>query len=112
MLHQTLPILGQLWQLFEVSQLLEFLRYAMRPGILVFMKLRQMGTLSGEATVIFNSSKGSTCSRGNKQHVKREEKKVKVLKINSEVIRTHQTDENSRLSLIASNEKRNNGQAT
>ena len=27
MLHQTLPILGQLWQLFEVSQLLEFLRY-------------------------------------------------------------------------------------
>ena len=86
MLHQTLPILGQLWQLFEVSQLLEFLRYAMRPGILVFMKLRQMGTLSGEATVIFNSSKGSTCSRGNKQHVKRGEKKVKVLKINSEVM--------------------------
>ena len=27
MLHQTLPILGQLWQLFEVSQILEFLRY-------------------------------------------------------------------------------------
>ena len=26
MLHQTLPILGQLWQLFEVSQILEFLR--------------------------------------------------------------------------------------
>ena len=25
MLHQTLPILGQLWQLFEVSQILEFL---------------------------------------------------------------------------------------
>ena len=27
MLHQTLPILGQLWRLFEVSQILEFLRY-------------------------------------------------------------------------------------
>ena len=27
MLHQTFPILGQLWQLFEVSQILEFLRY-------------------------------------------------------------------------------------
>ena len=27
MLHQTLPILGQLWQLFEVSQILEFLLY-------------------------------------------------------------------------------------
>ena len=27
MLHQTLPILGHLWQLFEVSQILEFLRY-------------------------------------------------------------------------------------
>ena len=27
MLHQTLPILGQLWQLFEVSQILEFLWY-------------------------------------------------------------------------------------
>ena len=30
MLHQTLPILGQLWQLFEVSQILEFLRYSLR----------------------------------------------------------------------------------
>ena len=29
MLHQTLPILGQLWQLFEVSQILEFLRYVL-----------------------------------------------------------------------------------
>ena len=27
MLHQTLLFLGQLWQLFEVSQILEFLRY-------------------------------------------------------------------------------------
>ena len=27
MLHQTFLILGQLWQLFEVSQILEFLRY-------------------------------------------------------------------------------------
>ena len=26
MLRQTLPILGQSWQLFEVSQILEFLR--------------------------------------------------------------------------------------
>ena len=29
MLHQTFPFLGQLWQLFEVSQILEFLRYAL-----------------------------------------------------------------------------------
>ena len=27
MLHQTFLFLGQLWQLFEVSQILEFLRY-------------------------------------------------------------------------------------
>ena len=27
MLHQTFLILGQLWQLFEVAQILEFLRY-------------------------------------------------------------------------------------
>ena len=27
MLHQTFLVLGQLWQLFEVSQILEFLRY-------------------------------------------------------------------------------------
>ena len=27
MLHQTFLLLGQLWQLFEVSQILEFLRY-------------------------------------------------------------------------------------
>ena len=27
MLHQTYLFLGQLWQLFEVSQILEFLRY-------------------------------------------------------------------------------------
>ena len=27
MLHQTVLFLGRLWQLFEVSQILEFLRY-------------------------------------------------------------------------------------
>ena len=27
MLHQTFLFLGQLWQLFEVSQILDFLRY-------------------------------------------------------------------------------------
>ena len=27
MFHQTFLFLGQLWQLFEVSQILEFLRY-------------------------------------------------------------------------------------
>ena len=31
MLHQTFLFLGQLWQLFEVSQLLEFLRYIWLP---------------------------------------------------------------------------------
>ena len=30
MLHQTFLFLGQLWQLFEVSQILEFLRYSQR----------------------------------------------------------------------------------
>ena len=30
MLHQTFLLLGQLWQLFEVSQILEFLRYIER----------------------------------------------------------------------------------
>ena len=30
MLHQTFLLLGQLWQLFEVSQILEFLRYIPR----------------------------------------------------------------------------------
>ena len=29
MLHQTFVFLGQLWQLFEMSQILEFLRYAL-----------------------------------------------------------------------------------
>ena len=29
MLHQTFLFLGQLWQLFEVSQILEFLRYSL-----------------------------------------------------------------------------------
>ena len=28
MLHQTFQFLGQLWQLSEVSQILEFLRYS------------------------------------------------------------------------------------
>ena len=31
MLHQTFLFLGQLWQLFEVSQILEFLRYITFP---------------------------------------------------------------------------------
>ena len=30
MLHQTILFLGQVWQLFEVSQILEFLRYIMK----------------------------------------------------------------------------------
>ena len=34
MLHQTFLFLGQLWQLFEVSQILEFLRYS-RSGLKV-----------------------------------------------------------------------------
>ena len=32
MLHQTFLLLGQLWQLFEVSQILEFLRYVIKYG--------------------------------------------------------------------------------
>ena len=31
MLHQTFLFLGQIWQLFEVSQILEFLRYPINP---------------------------------------------------------------------------------
>ena len=34
MLHQTFLFLGQLWQLFEVSQILEFLRYKLSETIL------------------------------------------------------------------------------
>ena len=33
MLHQTFLFLGQLWQLFEVSQILEFLRYTFQDSI-------------------------------------------------------------------------------
>ena len=52
MLHQTLLFLGQLWQLFEVSQILEFLRYvrslkgqsAMLLGTAVCNAIVAMGT--------------------------------------------------------------------
>ena len=30
MLHQAVLFVGELWQLFEVSQILEFLRYALK----------------------------------------------------------------------------------
>ena len=35
MLHQTFLFLGQLWQLFEVSQILEFLRYPVLEQVLL-----------------------------------------------------------------------------
>ena len=56
MLHQTFLFLGQLWQLFEVSQILEFLRYfdlkltviALNVGI----SLRLMGTALEKAILL------------------------------------------------------------
>ena len=35
MLHQTFLFLGQLWQLFEVSQILEFLRYITNSAVFI-----------------------------------------------------------------------------
>ena len=43
MLHQTFLFLGQLWQLFEVSQILEFLRY--------YRKILRIGPDRSEKTV-------------------------------------------------------------
>ena len=69
MLHQTFLFLGQLWQLFEVSQILEFLRYfdltltviASNVGI----SLRLMGTALEEASLLvwFLSPWGSAHNR-------------------------------------------------
>ena len=38
MLHQTFLFLGQLWQLFEVSQILEFLRYSLWLYIIIIFQ--------------------------------------------------------------------------
>ena len=40
MLHQTFLFLGQLWQFFEVSQILEFLRYPNENQTWVLLKSR------------------------------------------------------------------------
>ena len=42
MLHQTFLFLGQLWQLFEASQILEFLRYSLEPALTVFERKSQI----------------------------------------------------------------------
>ena len=59
MLHQTFLFLGQLWQLFEVSQILEFLRYIQSWSFLeeIFFSSTDLiivwwiGKFSGEATL-------------------------------------------------------------
>ena len=43
MLHQTFLFLGQLWQLFEVSQILEFLQYFLPT---INAQMRQQAQLS------------------------------------------------------------------
>ena len=49
MLHQTFIFLGQLWQLFEVSQILEFLRYsAIKWNTVIILNI---GTDRSEQTV-------------------------------------------------------------
>ena len=47
MLHQTFQFLGQLWQLFEVSQILEFLRYLLISKNIVFLYISTTVKLLG-----------------------------------------------------------------
>ena len=52
MLHQTILFLGQLWQLFEVSQILEFLRYIeMSMGNVLYMNLSNL-SFSGKEILV------------------------------------------------------------
>ena len=57
MLHQTLPILGHLWQLFEVSQILEFLRYV---SSIIFLRVRFVWTRRHVACNILH---GTVCCK-------------------------------------------------
>ena len=56
MLHQTFLFLGQLWLLFEVSQILEFLRYKVPviivgvPILRIFMVIRAQGKVEFQDT--------------------------------------------------------------
>ena len=57
MLHQPFLFLRQLWQLFEVSQILEFLRYA---ETLLYFERKIWGfeaTYSAKAPLIFASKR-------------------------------------------------------
>ena len=49
MLHQTFLLLGQLWQLFEVSQILEFLRYRESGGLGIHCSASHSSTISLKA---------------------------------------------------------------
>ena len=54
MLHQTFLFLGQLWQLFEVSQILEFLRY-LYLHIIQYIYMYSKTTCTVECMVIFEN---------------------------------------------------------
>ena len=64
MLHQTFLFLGQLWHLFEVSQILEFLRVVLKllfkpvcveesPSICPFLKNNGDEAMKGPSSVVF-----------------------------------------------------------
>ena len=53
MLHQTFLFLGQLWQLFEVSQILEFLRYHPNSLTKCFIECLSDGHLTFQMDLIF-----------------------------------------------------------
>ena len=58
MLLQTFLFLGQLWQLFEVSQILEFLRYikvSERGNFFNLNWLREFQTFSTEIRILIKS---------------------------------------------------------
>ena len=56
MLHQTFLFLGQLWQLFEVSQILEFLQYSLFTTIYLFQA--EVRSLHTENEVLRSGDKG------------------------------------------------------
>ena len=66
MLHQTLPILGQLWQLFEVSQILEFLRYLANPLQRLLLKASS-DNIWASAVIIHHVT--HPCAGGISQHI-------------------------------------------
>ena len=52
MFHQTFLFLGQLWQLFEVSQILEFLRYYTLSPEYAALEVSKQSLIRGDNLVI------------------------------------------------------------